>query len=81
MLIVGRCELFNKAYNHISERIDEVYKDLTKGKSAPMGGVAYLSLEDSEVMPGRRGHSFGILIFTFNRNLIMLESSTTLCRR
>ncbi|THH32095.1 hypothetical protein EUX98_g2090 [Antrodiella citrinella] len=43
-----RCELFNKAYNHISERIDQVYKDLTKGKSAPMGGVAYLSLEDSE---------------------------------
>ena len=44
-----RCELFNKAYNHISERIDQVYKDLTKGKAAPMGGVAYLSLEDSEV--------------------------------
>ncbi|EMD32195.1 hypothetical protein CERSUDRAFT_118824 [Gelatoporia subvermispora B] len=43
-----RCELFNKAYNHISDRIDQVYKDLTKGKSAPMGGVAYLSLEDSE---------------------------------
>lgn len=43
-----RCELFNKAYNHISEHIDQVYKDLTKGKAAPMGGVAYLSLEDSE---------------------------------
>ncbi|KAF7302129.1 Structural maintenance of chromosomes protein [Mycena indigotica] len=43
-----RCELFNKAYNHISDRIDQVYKDLTKGKAAPMGGVAYLSLEDSE---------------------------------
>ncbi|KAI0084077.1 condensin complex subunit SMC1 [Irpex rosettiformis] len=43
-----RCELFNKAYNHISERIDQVYKDLTKGKAAPLGGVAYLSLEDSE---------------------------------
>lgn len=40
--------MFNKAYNHISERIDEVYKELTKGKAAP-GGVAYLSLEDSEV--------------------------------
>lgn len=40
--------MFNKAYNHISERIDQVYKDLTKGKAAPMGGVAYLSLEDSE---------------------------------
>lgn len=44
-----RCDLFNKAYNHIAERIDQVYKDLTKGKAAPMGGVAYLSLEDSEV--------------------------------
>ncbi|TEB34053.1 condensin complex subunit SMC1 [Coprinellus micaceus] len=43
-----RCELFNKAYNHISDRIDQVYKDLTKGKAAPMGGVAYLSLEDNE---------------------------------
>ncbi|KAI0360888.1 P-loop containing nucleoside triphosphate hydrolase protein [Trametes cingulata] len=43
-----RCELFNKAYNHISERIDQVYKDLTKGKMAPAGGVAYLTLEDSE---------------------------------
>ncbi|KAK0192896.1 hypothetical protein F5146DRAFT_522977 [Armillaria mellea] len=44
-----RCDLFNKAYNHISDRIDVVYKDLTKGKAAPMGGVAYLSLEDNEV--------------------------------
>jgi len=48
-----RTELFNKAYNHISERIDQVYKDLTKGKAAPMGGVAYLSLEDNEVRTGR----------------------------
>ncbi|KAF8957847.1 condensin complex subunit SMC1 [Flammula alnicola] len=43
-----RCDLFNKAYNHISDRIDQVYKELTKGKASPMGGVAYLSLEDSE---------------------------------
>ncbi|KAG2008796.1 cohesin complex subunit psm1 [Coprinopsis cinerea AmutBmut pab1-1] len=43
-----RCDLFNKAYNHISDRIDQVYKDLTKGKASPMGGVAYLSLEDNE---------------------------------
>lgn len=28
-----------------------MYKDLTKGKAAPMGGVAYLNLEDSEVNP------------------------------
>ena len=44
-----RYELFMKAYNHVSENIDTVYKDLTRGKAAPMGGVAYLSLEDSEV--------------------------------
>ena len=43
-----RCDLFNKAFTHISGRIDSVYKDLTKGKAAPMGGVAYLSLEDTE---------------------------------
>lgn len=82
MLIVrGRCELFNKAYNHISERIDEVYKDLTKGKSAPMGGVAYLSLEDSEVILGRLVHLLGILICVPNRNPILPESSIMLCRR
>lgn len=46
---MARCDLFNKAFNHIAERIDEVYKGLTKGKAAPVGGVAYLSLEDSEV--------------------------------
>jgi structural maintenance of chromosome 1 len=45
----NRCKLFNAAYNHISDHIDQVYKDLTKGKAAPMGGVAYLSLEDAEV--------------------------------
>ena len=44
-----RCDLFNKAFTHISGRIDQIYKDLTKGKAAPMGGVAYLSLEDNEV--------------------------------
>lgn len=43
-----RTELFNAAYEHISANIDKVYKDLTKGKLAPMGGTAYLSLEDTE---------------------------------
>ncbi|KAL0571911.1 Structural maintenance of chromosomes protein 1 [Marasmius crinis-equi] len=43
-----RTEMFMKAYTHISDRIDQVYKDLTKGKAAPMGGVAYLSLDDAE---------------------------------
>ncbi|KAK7467271.1 Structural maintenance of chromosomes protein 1 [Stygiomarasmius scandens] len=43
-----RTALFMKAYTHISDCIDKVYKDLTKGKAAPMGGVAYLSLDDAE---------------------------------
>ncbi|KIK68666.1 hypothetical protein GYMLUDRAFT_729684 [Collybiopsis luxurians FD-317 M1] len=43
-----RTDMFMAAYTHISDRIDQVYKDLTKGKAAPMGGVAYLSLDDSE---------------------------------
>jgi structural maintenance of chromosome 1 len=37
-----------------------VYKDLTKGKAAPMGGVAYLSLEDNEV---RREYSVVAVAF------------------
>jgi len=48
-LTLNRCDLFNQAFTHISGCINDVYKDLTKGKAAPLGGVAYLSLEDSEV--------------------------------
>jgi chromosome segregation ATPase len=58
MNLPHRCELFNKAYNHISDRIDQVYKDLTKGKASPMGGVAYLSLEDSEVSRSHSARTF-----------------------
>ncbi|KAK4689768.1 structural maintenance of chromosome 1, partial [Tremellales sp. Uapishka_1] len=43
-----RCDLFNKAYNHMSACIDKIYKDLTKSSSFPQGGVAFLSLEDAE---------------------------------
>ncbi len=53
LLIDGdRTQLFRKAFDHISDCIDKVYKDLTKGKAAPMGGVAYLNLEDNEVCYG-----------------------------
>ena len=48
-----RCDTFNKAYNHISDKIDQVvHKDLKKGKASPMRGVAYPSLDDNEVCPG-----------------------------
>lgn len=42
-----RYELFNNAYNHIVKHIDPIYKELTKSKAVPLGGTAYLSLEDN----------------------------------
>jgi structural maintenance of chromosome 1 len=35
-----RLDLFNKAFNHISEQIGTVYKDLTKSAQTPLGGQA-----------------------------------------
>lgn len=43
-----RCDLFNSAFNHISKMIDPTYKDLSRSKAAPMGGSAYLSIENTE---------------------------------
>ena len=34
-------------FNKVSERIDAIYKDLTKREGAPMGGSAFLALEDA----------------------------------
>lgn len=55
----ARVDLFTKAYTHIAERIDGVYKELTKSKAAPMGGVAYLTLEDTDepYLTGMRYHA------------------------
>lgn len=78
-----RCDLFNKAFRHIEDRIDQVYKDLTKGKASPQGGIAYLSLEEPEVcstwIRGRPRCSFcaGVVV----RNLTCTVSSTTRCLR
>lgn len=43
-----RMQLFNKAYEHISGQIDTIYKGLTKSSNFPIGGTAYMSLEDSD---------------------------------
>lgn len=40
-----RSELFNKAFQHISEQIEPIYRDLTKTASYPMGGKAYVLAE------------------------------------
>jgi structural maintenance of chromosome 1 len=43
-----RFDLFMKAYDHISENIGGTYKDLTKSPQFPLGGQAYLDMEDSD---------------------------------
>ena len=52
-----RCDLFNKAYNHMSGCIDKIYKDLTKGGTFPTGGVGFLSLEDADVSELGKKHA------------------------
>ncbi|KAF0685957.1 Aste57867_22209 [Aphanomyces stellatus] len=44
----ARFERFMEAFNHVSECIDETYKNLTKSSKHPLGGTAYLSLENTE---------------------------------
>lgn len=43
-----RHERFMEAFNHISGIIDGTYKQLTKSSKHPLGGTAYLSLENTE---------------------------------
>jgi structural maintenance of chromosome 1 len=47
-LIWNRYDRFYKAYVFIADNIDKIYKELTKSKTFPLGGTAYLSLEDSD---------------------------------
>ncbi|KAI5950977.1 SMC1 [Candida jiufengensis] len=43
-----RYEKFMEAFNHISNCIDSIYKELTKSNTSPMGGSAFLVLEDED---------------------------------
>lgn len=46
-----RFELFNKAFMHIQEQITHVYKDLTRSDAYPLGGQAYLDIEEDTDTP------------------------------
>ncbi|KAI0135297.1 RecF/RecN/SMC [Daldinia grandis] len=46
-----RFELFNKAFVHIREQIEHVYKDLTRSEQYPLGGQAYLDIEEDTDRP------------------------------
>ncbi|KAK1140527.1 Structural maintenance of chromosomes protein 1 [Aspergillus melleus] len=43
-----RSDLFNKAFTHISDQIAPIYRELTKSANYPLGGQAYLDIEDSD---------------------------------
>lgn len=44
----ARYERFMEAFTHISGVIDATYKNLTKSSKHPLGGTAYLNLENTE---------------------------------
>ena len=48
--LFGQCryEKFMDAFNHISSNIDKIYKQLTKSNTHPLGGTAYLNLENED---------------------------------
>ncbi|GJN67242.1 cohesin complex subunit (Psm1) [Purpureocillium lilacinum] len=46
-----RYDLFNKAFTHIQDQISHVYKDLTRSEAYPLGGQAYLDIEEDTDMP------------------------------
>ncbi|XP_043715175.1 structural maintenance of chromosomes protein 1 isoform X2 [Telopea speciosissima] len=43
-----RYELFMESFIHISDNIDKIYKQLTKSHTHPLGGTAYLNLENED---------------------------------
>lgn len=43
-----RYKLFVDAFTHISGNIDKIYKQLTKSGTHPLGGTAYLNLENED---------------------------------
>jgi len=43
-----RNDLFRGVFDHVSKNIDSVYKALTKSAKHPLGGNAYLNLEDPD---------------------------------
>ena len=43
-----RSDKFNTAFQHIAKSLTTIYKDMTKSSKHPLGGNAYLSLDDTD---------------------------------
>lgn len=46
-----RFDLFSRAFTHIQEQITHVYKELTRSDAYPLGGQAYLDIEEDTETP------------------------------
>ena len=55
-----RTRMFNEAFDHIDEALKTIYKDMTKSSKHPLGGNAYLSLDDTEE-PYKGGMKFNAM--------------------
>jgi structural maintenance of chromosome 1 len=55
-----RSKCFLDAFNHIDESLKTIYTDMTKSSKHPLGGNAYLSLDDTEE-PYKGGMKFNAM--------------------
>jgi structural maintenance of chromosome 1 len=55
-----RQQLFMEAFDHISKGIDKIYKKLTESQTHPLGGTAYLNLENED-KPFRYGVNYTVM--------------------
>mmetsp|Transcript_16447 Transcript_16447/g.24130 ORF Transcript_16447/g.24130 Transcript_16447/m.24130 type:complete len:1331 (-) Transcript_16447:133-4125(-) len=55
-----RTDRFQEAFQHIDEALKTIYTDLTKSSKHPLGGNAYLSLDDTEE-PYKGGMKFNAM--------------------
>jgi structural maintenance of chromosome 1 len=55
-----RAERFNEAFQHIDQALKTIYTDMTKSSKHPLGGNAYLSLEDADE-PYKGGMKFNAM--------------------
>jgi structural maintenance of chromosome 1 len=55
-----RTKRFNEAFNVIDEALKTIYTDMTKSSKHPLGGNAYLSLDDTDE-PYRGGMKFNAM--------------------
>lgn len=44
----ARFQRFSECFAHVSGNIDRIYKELTRSENHPLGGTAYLSLENAD---------------------------------